>query len=760
MVCRLCGAANAPQQASCVSCGSPLEHTPDTRGTRKHAEGRSAWPIWLALCLAFGAALGFALTRLRSPAPLEAQEYLPALILGALAGGLIGGVPGPAFKRLRRAWSGATAGLLGGLAARRLAHVRRQCEEAAESNRDDAATRCRLAAALWLQNHREQAEQVLQRALRMDEEAAVARHNYGVAQAAAGRHARALEELERAQPSLSRSANLYWNLGLIRWTMNQLPGAADAFRQAAEIEGDHLAARNALALVLARQGELDRAISELETLLARRRHADTLCNLGVIYQSRGALEEAKGYFAGALLLDPTHAPARYNRGVCAILEGNFQAATEDLSVLSRIAPDHAWALSQRAISCYRLGHRERALEATRRAVRLAPADFLVRYNGGTLLLREEMIERAVSELERAYEVNPGNIEVIINLGVAMYLSSRMRQALDHFRAATRMNPRHALARYNSVVASSMLERLEEAEKEVEELITLYPDFPDAFNAIGVVRLMQNRLVEAAEQFRRVADLMPRSAIVRANLALSYYLEGDLAAAGEQAAFAVGIDPELAAARDVAGHVALELNHREDAVKHFRTLVKLEPANPDAHSNLGLAYYKDDRLSEAIESYKRVLIFSPKSPEGHNDLGLAYAKDKMLEEAARHLAQVIEWRPDSPVLHSNLGLVYFFKGDTENAVHEWREVTRLSPVYARMREATRFSAYDDQEMYIRPVERRTRVTHLPLKIAAFRHSFQLTLEENGYRLELPWHELRTALKWQEWAAAARRATRRP
>jgi len=355
---------------------------------------------------------------------------------------------------------------------------------------------------------------------------------------------------------------------------------------------------------------------------------------------------------------------------------------------------------------------------------------------------------------------PGNIDVIVNLGVATYLSGRLRQALDHFRAAVRLNSRHALARYNCVVASSMLERLDDAEREIEELVSLYPDFPEVFNAIGIVRLLQNRLVEAAEQFRRVADTMPRSAIVRTNLALTYYLEGDLPAAAEQARYATTLDRDLAAAHDVAGHTATELNKLDDAVSHFRSLIRLEPANPDAHANLGLAYYKDDRLSEAVESYRRVLIFSPNSPEGHNDLGLAYAKDKRLAEAARHLAQVIEWQPDNPIVHSNLGLVYYFKGDTEDAVHEWREVTRLSPAYARMREATRFSAYDDQEMVMRRMDRQTRASHFPLKVSAFRHSFQLPLDENDYEVGVPWPDLRRAARWKELADRARAAMLRP
>jgi Flp pilus assembly protein TadD len=308
-----------------------------------------------------------------------------------------------------------------------------------------------------------------------------------------------------------------------------------------------------------------------------------------------------------------------------------------------------------------------------------------------------------------------------------------------------MNPRHALARYNCAVAFCMSGMLEEADREVDALLQLYPNFPEAYNAIGVVRILQSRLLEAAEYFRRAADGMPRSAIARANLSLAYYLEGDLAAAEEQARHAAALDPGLTSAQDIAGHIALELGNLEQAVEYFRALVRLEPTNPDAHSNLGLAYYKDDRLDEAVECYKRVLIFTPRSPEGHNDLGLAYAKNRMLEEAVHHLRQVVEWRPDSPIVHSNLGLVFYFKGDTEDAVHEWREVTRLSPAYARVREATRFSAYDDQEMVMRPLDRHTRASHFPLKVAAFRHSFQLALDEGAYEFALPWQDLATAAR---------------
>lgn len=744
-----------------MACGSPLEHAPQRRGPLRYTEGRSAWPIWLALCLALGAALGLVAVRGRTAGAGGPASYLIGLALGALAGAALGVLPGPTLRLLRRTWAATLCYLLGWLSSRKLSCISRACEQAVASGSSDEEAQLRFAAALWMQGAHGRAEQILSQLLESSDGPALARHNLAVAQAVAGRCTRALEELEHARAHMNESPVLLWNTGLACWALEQLAAAADAFRELTQLHPRELPARNALALVLARQGKLDEAVSEMEAALAiRRRHPDVLCNLGVIHQSRGDLEVASRYFAGALQADSAHVAARYNRGLCAALQGSYHAAIEDFSALARLAPDHPWALLQKGICWYRLGQTRRALDAVRRAVRLAPGDLLVRYNVGTLLLREGLIEQATTELERAYELDPGNIDVILNLGVASHLSGRLRQALDHFRAAVRLNPRHALARYNCAVACCKLDMLEEAEREIEALLALYPDFPEAFNAIGVVRILQNRLTEAVEQFRRVADAMPRSAIVRANLALAYYLEGDFAAAAEQATYAVALDPQLAGAYDIAGHAALELNNLSQAIEHFHALVRLEPASPDAHGNLGLSYYKDDRLNEAIESYKRVLIFSPKSPEGHNDLGLAYAKSKMLEEAARHLGQVIEWRPNNPIIHSNLGLVYYFKGDTEDAVHEWREVTRLSPAYARMREATRFSAYDDQEMIIRPIDRRARATHFPLKVAAFRHSFQLALDESDYRLALPWSDLAAAARWRERAHQARAAMLRP
>jgi len=212
---------------------------------------------------------------------------------------------------------------------------------------------------------------------------------------------------------------------------------------------------------------------------------------------------------------------------------------------------------------------------------------------------------------------------------------------------------------------------------------------------------------------------------------------------------------------------------------------LEPTNLDALLNLGVAYYRHGQLEDAIKQFKKVLLFSPHLLEGHNNLGLAYAKNaqllrgalklheryderaphalpsspratlmlQALEQAVYHLGRVLDMRPENPIIHSNFGLALYFKGEVEKSMFEWMEVTRLSPAYARVREATRLSAYDDSEMVIRPLDRDQRVLRFPPKAADFRGSFEFAFDERAFELDIPWPDI---AKIQRWIARARKS----
>jgi Flp pilus assembly protein TadD len=72
----------------------------------------------------------------------------------------------------------------------------------------------------------------------------------------------------------------------------------------------HVDARGNLAIVLARQGRLDRAIGELTTLVERDpENASARTNLGLVLLQQGRADQARPQLEEALRLDPTLAPA-------------------------------------------------------------------------------------------------------------------------------------------------------------------------------------------------------------------------------------------------------------------------------------------------------------------------------------------------------------------------------------------------------------------------------------------------------------------
>ena len=127
---------------------------------------------------------------------------------------------------------------------------------------------------------------------------------------------------------------------------------------------------------------------------------------------------------------------------------------------------------------------------------------------------------------------------------------------------------------------------------------------------------------------------------------------------------------------------------------------------------------------------------------------------MLGEAMRRLRQVIDWRPDNPIPHSNLGLVHYFKGESEPAVIQWREVTRLSPRSHRA-DAKRLNS---RPMTIRrwpsALNVRKRSSHYPLKVAAFRHSFHSPSTRVTTGWSFPGPTSAAAARWQQRARRAR------
>lgn len=87
-------------------------------------------------------------------------------------------------------------------------------------------------------------------------------------------------------------------------------------------------------------------------------------------------------------------------------------------------------------------------------------------------------------------------------------------------------------------------------------------------------------------------------------------------------------------RIAAGKKYISQNKIEEAVKEFEQAAASEPGNPEAHYELGIAYYKNRNFKKAEDSLKSALVLNPADPKIHNSLGLAFERQGLFEDAKR------------------------------------------------------------------------------------------------------------------------------
>ncbi|MCC7202831.1 MAG: tetratricopeptide repeat protein [Nitrospirae bacterium] len=117
---------------------------------------------------------------------------------------------------------------------------------------------------------------------------------------------------------------------------------------------------------------------------------------------------------------------------------------------------------------------------------------------------------------------------------------------------------------------------------------------------------------------------------------------------------------------------------EEAVREYRTAIRLKPGIASVHNNLALVYYSQGRIDEAIEEYKTALRLKPEVALSHLNLGLAYSAKGDTARAIEEFTTAINLNPGLAWAHFNLGLAWLRKGHPDKAQEEFRTTIRLKP----------------------------------------------------------------------------------
>ena len=112
---------------------------------------------------------------------------------------------------------------------------------------------------------------------------------------------------------------------------------------------------------------------------------------------------------------------------------------------------------------------------------------------------------------------------------------------------------------------------------------------------------------------------------------------------------------------------------KEAISYLTQAVKLNPNNPEIHSNLGLALKDNQQLETAIKHYQKALELKPNYAEPYNGLGKIFLELGRLVESQQYYQQALKLDKNHANAHFGLALVLLKQGNFIQGFHkyEWR-----------------------------------------------------------------------------------------
>jgi protein O-GlcNAc transferase len=144
---------------------------------------------------------------------------------------------------------------------------------------------------------------------------------------------------------------------------------------------------------------------------------------------------------------------------------------------------------------------------------------------------------------------------------------------------------------------------------------------------------------------------------------------------------LALDPRHFGALHLTGLIHYQRGAPAAAADWIGRALAVNPASPEAHSNLGLALLDLKRPEEALAAHERSLALRPNVPDSLNNRGNALQALNRPAEALADYDRALQMRPDFALAHGNRGNALRALGRMEDAVAAFDRALQHAPDFA-------------------------------------------------------------------------------
>jgi predicted O-linked N-acetylglucosamine transferase (SPINDLY family) len=373
--------------------------------------------------------------------------------------------------------------------------------------------------------------------------------------------------------------------------------------------------------------------------------AESIFQEAIAAHRRGALDEARRFYAEILRLDPRNDAARGNLAIIMAEQGDLLGAETLFRQALALRPNDPVAWNNLGSTLQQQGKLADAVMAHRRAITLMPGYAEAWLALGSALMREDRIEEALAAFRDALRLRPRYAEASNNLGIILQRQGKLDEALAACRNAVAWQPAYAEAHFNIGVILHEQRDLAAAAAAYRHVVALRPDLAEAYNNLGTVLQELGLYAEALGAFDQAIGLRHHYAEAHFNRGVVLHRQGSLEQASAAFRNAIALRKDYVEAINNAAVVLQELGRADDALAGYRLILAIKPADPEAHNNLGAALLAQGRPEEALGELQQALRLRSDYPEAYYNLGNAWRALGRLEGAIAAYETALRLRPD-------------------------------------------------------------------------------------------------------------------
>ena len=203
-----------------------------------------------------------------------------------------------------------------------------------------------------------------------------------------------------------------------------------------------------------------------------------------------------------------------------------------------------------------------------------------------------------------------------DIGLGALAENNLNKAINEFRIAVQENPRVARNHHALGYAHFQNGQHDEAIAALRRATEIDPRFSDAWNALGGAYTRKQMWDLAIDAFRKALAnpqyLNPERAYL--NLGNIYYIRGQYEQAAEEFRRLLDVVPQLPDGHFFLGRTLLAQGKLEEAKEKLEQAIKLEGTIPIFHFELGVTLLRMGRRTEARESFRKAVDINPAGPE--------------------------------------------------------------------------------------------------------------------------------------------------